>query len=790
MRAYLAALMVREMLVGFAPTVATGTTSSYYYGKQFDRRRAIERIKAQRHQQMLIVGKTLIFVAIMLSLLPRFVSAHEQDLSILLNDVKQIASPGIPGNICVFGSNAFAIVQDRQKTGAGSPVVTAARFGEGRVVLFGHTGYFDVGTLETADTGQLMLNAVRWVAGGRSDPQVGVVRRAELATYLRNNGLNASDVSLADLSSINVLLIAIDHISSDELAALTTFIKDGGGLISVATGWGWAQLNPGKDLRKDFSANQLFAPMGLVFADGMTRDTVQDGFATDKTPSPQTNASVALESFRQNLDDEQVLNDQELAQISATLALAMHSIPSDDLIFLPHLRKMMKERHVDPIPSPEHPVTSKDILERLALTQQIHASEELPPEQVEAHPSAAIFPGASPDGTTTAIRIVAIDTRISGWHSTGLYADPGSLIAVEMPEDATDKGLKIRIGSTTCRNWSHAKWIRAPEVTREFPLTEAESRAASAFGGLVYIVVPEGCEPGTVSVTIRNGVEAPYYILGKTNLEEWRSTIRHLPAPWAELASDKAILTVPSQEIRELDDPESLMKLWDRILDLCAELAAWPSPERQRPQRYVADVQLCAGYMHAGHPIMIPTSTAGKLVDRDHLLHEGNWGFFHETGHNHQERDWTFGGTGEVTVNLFTMYLFDKLCGIKPENGRMAQDGIRRQYVQYFENGPDFNQWKRKPFLALYMYYQLQQAFGWDAYERIFAEYRDLPDEERPKDDDQKRDQWLVRFSRTVGKDLGPFFQAWGIPVSDPALESVKDLPAWMPDDFPPKKAG
>ncbi|MBM3890675.1 MAG: hypothetical protein FJ388_16295, partial [Verrucomicrobia bacterium] len=58
---------------------------------------------------------------------------------------------------------------------------------------------------------------------------------------------------------------------------------------------------------------------------------------------------------------------------------------------------------------------------------------------------------------------------------------------------------------------------------------------------------------------------------------------------------------------------------------------------------------------------------------------------------------------------------------------------------------------------------------------------------ELPKNDGEKRDQWLVRFSKTVGKNLGPFFQAWGIPVSQSALDEISKLPAWMPADFPPK---
>ena len=49
-----------------------------------------------------------------------------------------------------------------------------------------------------------------------------------------------------------------------------------------------------------------------------------------------------------------------------------------------------------------------------------------------------------------------------------------------------------------------------------------------------------------------------------------------------------------------------------------------------------------------------------KLVDVNNLM-AGSWGLYHELGHNHQNRDWTFDGTVEVTVNLFTLYVYDKV---------------------------------------------------------------------------------------------------------------------------------
>ena len=86
------------------------------------------------------------------------------------------------------------------------------------------------------------------------------------------------------------------------------------------------------------------------------------------------------------------------------------------------------------------------------------------------------------------------------------------------------------------------------------------------------------------------------------------------------------------------------------------------------------------------------------------------------------------------------------------------------------------------------MYIQLYEGFGWKAFERVFGEYSRLPAAARPKSDDEKRDQWLARFSKTVGKNLGPFFQTWGIPTSERVRASIANLPAWLPPGFEPTR--
>ena len=263
----------------------------------------------------------------------------------------------------------------------------------------------------------------------------------------------------------------------------------------------------------------------------------------------------------------------------------------------------------------------------------------------------------------------------------------------------------------------------------------------------------------------------------------WKE-LRAAPAPWGELETKKVVLSLPSSVLRNLEDPVALMQVWDETLDLVADLATIPK-YRPRAERIVCDEQISAGYMHSGYPIMTWLDMPPRLVSDAHMR-KGDWGIGHELGHNHQIGDWTFEGTGEVTCNLFTMYVIDRLGGTKPANGRSGLPVVAEKFKKYTADGkPDFAKWQSDPFLALAMYVQLQHAFGWDAYKKVFAEYRALPAGERPKSNADRMDQWLVRFSQTVNRNLGPFFQAWGVPVTAPALARVANLPAWPKEEWP-----
>jgi len=711
----------------------------------------------------------------------------ETDRKLLLAGVQKLAAPGAPGAVCAFGPQAFALVGGKEGKSALLPVVAATHWEKGRVVAFGHDGY--LGAFAEADTGRLLANAAKWAGGASAKVKVGVLKNAPLVAHLKGAGLDAEALPDADwsgkLRGFDAVAINAHALGERDVEPLAKFVRAGGGLIIAATGWGWSSTHPGRNLATDFPGNQVLAASGVFFAEGTPDPTFTRGYEVGAA-LPLLAAAAALDAVLAN--GTTPLAPAQLTQAGVTLSQALRSLPATDTIFLPRLAALRSTPGAAQLPSAATPLKASDALARLTLTQELESLKRTKPEQLRAHPAADTFPGAVPkNAPRLAAQKLAIDARIPGWHSTGLYAAPGEPIRVQVPPQAADKKLAIRIGCHTDALWHLEEWKRPPEISRREVITAAQSVAANPFGGLIYVEVPESAAAlGAFEVTIAGAVAAPRFVLGKTSVTDWKTRLRNLPAPWAELETGKIILSVPSEKIRQLDDPDALLAFWDRVLDADADLAAIPR-DRARPERIVPDVQISAGYMHSGYPIMTWLDKAVEHSLSTALMKTGSWGHFHELGHNHQVADWTFDGTTEVTCNLFSLYVSETVCGLPPGSGHdaMKSDVVAARLQKHLETRAVFERWKADPFLALTMYDQLRAGFGWEPFKKVFAEYRALPKDQRPKNDDEKRDQWMVRFSRAAGKNLGPFFVAWGVPTSDTARASIAPLPAWMPADWP-----
>lgn len=180
--------------------------------------------------------------------------------------------------------------------------------------------------------------------------------------------------------------------------------------------------------------------------------------------------------------------------------------------------------------------------------------------------------------------------------------------------------------------------------------------------------------------------------------------------------------------------------------------------------------------MHLDHAELFSVQHA-SIVDASRLQCEGDWGIFHELGHNQQEGSWTFEGTVEVTCNLFTLFSMQKLCGIEPWDHVWLQP-FKPKAKEYLKC-PNFSSWQGDPGIALVSYVLIQRAFGWDCISSTLISCSACVENNASQGD--KIDAWVKCVSRCCGRNLIPYYQAWGFPISHLLLTAseISSLPPW-----------
>ena len=710
------------------------------------------------------------------------------DYAILTKGVALVdAGGGAVSPLVLSGPKAFPVLIDE-----GKRVIGAAGFlGQGKVLVTGHENYL-AGTIANGDNNKLVMNAIGWMAK-TAKPVVGVdASLPSIKAALTAAGYQVMTVTPAQLGTVEVYIsTAYMSYSDTDVTSVQQFVQNGGGLIVGGPAWPFA----GDVL--SYPGNRLLAGSGITITKKFDITAATDT-VLPMAPSMLLNGLVALDKMIDHAKSVATLGAADLDVAASAAERAIEALPLTAKQFYDE-GALFLSLVPTPVLSAAMPLDpAKDLVGRVAVRLQHRYSQELPAAQITASPSAADFPGAISEATPRQTFNVTVNGTYAGrdtryaysgaavpvWRGTGAYAAPGEKITVTVPIAAVNQGLQVQIGSHTDLLWAKPSWVRFPGIVRGYPIDAAQITVASAFGGPIYITVPGGKSLGSLPITISGAVSAPYYVHNTTKLADWQ-TIRNNPAPWAELESDKIILMLPSSYIRTLADPVALLNQWDAVLDAEADLASI-SRTRVRAERYLIDRDISNGYMHSGYPIMAPYAEAADLVSVT-ALRAGKWGYWHELGHNHQWLPWVMQGTTESSVNLWSVYVSETVMGIPRA---MAHPSItaamRTQRVQAFiTGGRKYATWGNDAWLPLEMYLMLQEGFGWAPYMSIMADYNALPAAMSPATDQERVDQWVLRFSQKVGKNLGPFFTSWGLPVSAAIMTQIAALPAWTANPMP-----
>ncbi len=724
----------------------------------------------------------------------------------ILNGVDgAIANPTQPGKIITYGPTSFSVVHDAGQNETQS-LLAGSSLGEGRVLAFNDHQWLNFQSYgDDANQAAIYLNGIDWLgqqaSGTPASKAIKVVTLNSTgnAAWLTAQGytdvVNATWSTLqGSLVDAEVLIVGWigNNTSAANIQLVSDFAKDGGGVFvsDYASGYDWWWNKP----IHEAPGNILLRDAGILLMPEIV----------------WTSGPVANDATVTNLSGQVVLGviDKSFAVGEATELLAFSKfaklldyLPADDPLRHQLDSAFLEHRFGDVQATPENPQTSS--LAKARLTAEASWLARQPVDALPAHPTAEDVYGAIP---ADAVRVdglsVTVNLNNSGWHAIGLYAAPGDLVTLTVPAELVGQGYRFRINGHVDNVSGRSSWDRLPfGISRSFEINATTVQIANSFGGTIYLDVNGSAATaippnlGDVRIVVDGAIEAPTFRLGEMTDAQWEPE-RQKPGAYAELTSGRLAMSVPSAWIRELDTVNDLMTYWDQVVERMDWVGAVESL-RTGPERFNVDVQISVGLLHAGYPIQGPTWASTGLVDLEQLEQSGNWGYFHELGHEKQRHNvlghgynsaWTFDGDTEVTVNIFANAGLELQVPNSPTGGwgYSVHPELVMQRAEATINNLDADNFESKdpyPF-----YFQLADGeWGWQGYRDVLATYVDdylNAPSELPGDNSAEKDQWLIRWSEVSGYDMTEYMvDHWKLEVSQEARNAVAamSLPNWLP---------
>ena len=531
--------------------------------------------------------------------------------------------------------------------------------------------------------------------------------------------------------------------------------------------WGWLQLNADKTLDM-MPYHEVLNEAGMAYTEAYC-SSHGGQFCVSLQRKESVSCAMANLHYVVNICNDPLVLDKVAERL-----LAFFDLPSKaKQKFMPHLRKLFEaNKEYIHYPTCDDPLVHQT--DKVLALVGLEVSNQV--KDIE-------FPGGCKDPHSYVTEAMHFVGQIARLHSTGLYLLPGDTLLIDvLEEEALVDGWHVYVGCHSDDLTGSDEWRRFPNILVQTKVNKKLTKVYTPFGGLLYLKNPEFATPKSIHLKITGAILAPQW---KYDHPEGWAERRLAPAPWADIVGRNIIITLPSSSIRDLNDPEAVMKLWNQVVDAHHELRGTSAKDKH--EWVVTDEQPSAGYMHCGYPVVTHLDVADPnhkhfLLNKDRLLNEGNWGMFHELGHNMQRNEWTVEGTIEVTCNIFTLHAMDVVSGVKPWIHPWIMDEMST-VIEAIQSDNPYRKWKEDARVGLMIYAQLQLAFGWDPYKTVFREYEDMEESYKPKGNQAKIDTWVEKFSETVQRNLCPLYDLWAIPVSEKTQRKLKFLAPFLPDD-------
>lgn len=716
----------------------------------------------------------------------RPVAVDREAVEALLSGVTRIELEGVPGDLVVYGERTAPVLLDS----SGRPLAALHADGDRRIIWLTHDSWFTPRVLEKGDNARFLRNALEAVSrGGR----ILFVNTGDLGPYALERGFPCAwsrtlPESLDGYAALvcNFRAHTGEVLKPEETARIRKFLDGGGSCIGIGIGWvfdSYGEGRMGAELADAFPGNALLSRYGACWGSLYASKTA----TANRDPAAghlRTDLGLAL----RGLTGDASYPAEENRRIARSLVESRTAEAAVRRTFSrggeAPLTAFLAGRI--PVPTESRPVRISDTRSVMAVAlahadlAEAAAADPAFAEALAAFPS---FGLRTQEGTSAPIT-AAVAKGESGWVSTGAYAPPGAAVRIRL--DRRDARLGVVVGPHTDNLFlsGAAEWKRWPRVDSSYVLRDGALELRTPFGGIVYLVPDPDGAAQALTARIEGCIPCPVYREGISDPAAWRNELAAADCPWGEIVSDSLVITTTCAALRGAD-PLTVCGFWDRVLDGYRELSGH-SPRRHR-ERVTFDVQIRAGFMHNGYPVMAHldravTVLAGAAAAPSSRTAYDMWGLFHEFGHNWQKRDYTPSFLGEVTVNIFTLYANEALYGIRPMEHEMPKKSGLPKVAGYLR-APDPAAFAREPFVGLYVFLHLLEGFGWGTMRQVLSDFRVL--DRAPASDAEKSDLWARFYSLRSGRNLVPYFRAWGLEAGEATAAVTRELPAWMPEGWP-----
>ena len=130
------------------------------------------------------------------------------------------------------------------------------------------------------------------------------------------------------------------------------------------------------------------------------------------------------------------------------------------------------------------------------------------------------------------------------------------------------------------------------------------------------------------------------------------------------------------------------------------------------------------------------------------------------------------------------MHAEEKIQGVPILKQFWILENCYPRFADYFSKTPNYDDWQNDPYMALMMFAQLIVYFGWEAMYSFMKDYEnDMINNKAalPTTNQDKIDQWVIRYSKIIKRNIKPQFKMFGLPVSDAVDAEVNKFDVFNP---------